>query len=125
MVRKLGRIRASTYAYSVRRTHVYIRRRSNVSISSSIRCNPRWNQKDQNETDGFNKALTIVGDEFQDRIEFYRLDLTVLSARPLSVGPILCLDAMCNNWSSTGIVNLVLSRNFGLWLSSSPTASFS
>lgn len=44
-----------------------------TTLSNRVgRCNPRWNQKDQNETDGFNKALTIVGDEFQDRIEFYR-----------------------------------------------------
>lgn len=44
-----------------------------TNLSSRVgRCNPRWNQKDQKESDGFDKAMTIVGEEFQDRIEFYR-----------------------------------------------------
>jgi len=36
------------------------------------RCNPAWNQKDKNELDGFNAALSLVAEEFRDRIEFYR-----------------------------------------------------
>jgi len=36
------------------------------------RCNPSWNQKDKNEWDGFNQALSLVKEEFLDRIHFYR-----------------------------------------------------
>jgi len=44
-----------------------------TTLSNRVgRCNPRWNQKDHSETDGFYKAMTIVGEEFQDRIGFYR-----------------------------------------------------
>jgi len=36
------------------------------------RCNPGWNQKDKDELEGFNQALSLVAEELRDRIEFYR-----------------------------------------------------
>jgi len=44
-----------------------------TTLSNRVgRCNPCWNQKDQNENEGFQKALKLVAEEFEDRIEFYR-----------------------------------------------------
>jgi len=44
-----------------------------TTLSNRVgRCNPRWNAKDKNEAEGFKKALSLVAEEFHDRIEFYR-----------------------------------------------------
>ncbi|XP_043979010.1 UPF0160 protein MYG1, mitochondrial [Gambusia affinis] len=34
--------------------------------------NPRWNSKSQDTEDGFRKALKMVGEEFLDRLDFYK-----------------------------------------------------
>ncbi|KAM6947308.1 MYG1 exonuclease isoform 1-T2 [Lycodopsis pacificus] len=34
--------------------------------------NPRWNSKSQDTEEGFRKALTMVGEEFLDRVEYYQ-----------------------------------------------------
>ncbi|XP_077430517.1 MYG1 exonuclease isoform X2 [Vanacampus margaritifer] len=34
--------------------------------------NPRWNSKSQDTEEGFKKALALVGDEFLDRLDFYK-----------------------------------------------------
>ncbi|XP_040060493.1 MYG1 exonuclease [Gasterosteus aculeatus] len=49
--------------------------RYSVSSTLSARVghlNPRWNSKSQDTEEGFRKALKMVGEEFLDRLEFYR-----------------------------------------------------
>ncbi|XP_053171427.1 UPF0160 protein MYG1, mitochondrial [Scomber japonicus] len=47
------------------------------SISSTLSArvghlNPRWNSKSQDTEEGFKKALVMVGEEFLDRLDFYK-----------------------------------------------------
>lgn len=49
--------------------------RYSVSTTLSSRVghlNPRWNSKSQDTEEGFKKALTLVGEEFLDRLDFYK-----------------------------------------------------
>uniref|UniRef100_A0A8C6TAS5 Chromosome 12 open reading frame 10 n=1 Tax=Neogobius melanostomus TaxID=47308 RepID=A0A8C6TAS5_9GOBI len=49
--------------------------RYSVSTTLSSRVgylNPRWNSKSQDTEEGFKKALALVGEEFLDRLDFYK-----------------------------------------------------
>ncbi|CAN9511821.1 unnamed protein product [Ophioblennius macclurei] len=49
--------------------------RYSVSTTLSARVghlNPRWNSKSQDTEEAFKKALTLVGEEFLDRLDFYK-----------------------------------------------------
>ncbi|KAJ0023946.1 hypothetical protein NQD34_003845 [Periophthalmus magnuspinnatus] len=49
--------------------------RYSVSTTLSSRVghlNPRWNSKSQDTEEGFKKALAMVGEEFLDRLDFYK-----------------------------------------------------
>ncbi|KAK7915564.1 hypothetical protein WMY93_011325 [Mugilogobius chulae] len=49
--------------------------RYSVSTTLSSRVgylNPRWNSKSQDTEDGFKKAMALVGEEFLDRLDFYK-----------------------------------------------------
>ncbi|KAM9859876.1 MYG1 exonuclease [Aulostomus maculatus] len=49
--------------------------RYSVSTTLSARVghfNPRWNSKSQDTEEGFKKALVMVGEEFLDRLDFYK-----------------------------------------------------
>lgn len=49
--------------------------RYSISTTLSARVshlNPRWNSTNQDTEEGFKKALKVVGDEFLDRLDFYK-----------------------------------------------------
>uniref|UniRef100_A0A3Q4GDW8 MYG1 exonuclease n=1 Tax=Neolamprologus brichardi TaxID=32507 RepID=A0A3Q4GDW8_NEOBR len=49
--------------------------RYSISTTLSARVshlNPRWNSTDQDTEEGFKKALKMVGEEFLDRLDFYK-----------------------------------------------------
>lgn len=44
-----------------------------TTLSSRVgHLNPRWNSKSQDTEEGFKKAMAMVGEEFLDRLDFYR-----------------------------------------------------
>ncbi|XP_071778797.1 MYG1 exonuclease [Centroberyx gerrardi] len=44
-----------------------------TTLSSRVgHLNPRWNSKNQDTEDGFKKAVAMVGEEFLDRLDYYR-----------------------------------------------------
>ncbi|XP_034022049.1 UPF0160 protein MYG1, mitochondrial [Thalassophryne amazonica] len=44
-----------------------------TTLSSRVgHLNPRWNSESQDTEEGFRKAMVMVGDEFKDRLDYYR-----------------------------------------------------